>query len=290
MKQNRWMFSIVTGLISLATLGRERPPEILRYYEEWVGCKAPTIQFDQSDRRQYAEPSYRGKRVLLYSFDAGNFCDSPDMPSLLSEMNALYRVRRESVEPLFVIGYTRGVMWSPLAAGIPLPKDVDEVSRFPVVNLNNKRGSAALGEPYELLAAGPSAILIGTNGLICKVFAHAMKEADFRVACAAPSWHEPKKDPPTETSAQVWERIPKQEVVVARRDLTAGTVLSHKHLDIDAVATSILPPLYIPSGAYSNLLGKSLTRASSLGQPLTTDSIGSTNRVQHEVKQGHVGP
>ena len=86
------------------TSSHERPPEIVRYYDQWIGCKAPPIQFDQSDRVQYAESSYKGKRVLLYSFDAGNFCNAPKMPALLNQLTTLQRARGASSEPLYVIG------------------------------------------------------------------------------------------------------------------------------------------------------------------------------------------
>ena len=113
--KTRWkilLAGFVVGLISLGANAGGRAPEIVRYYDQWIGCKAPPIQFDQSDRIQYAEPNYNGKRVLLYSFDAGNFCDAPNMPALLKELTALQNARAAAAGTLYVIGYTRGLMWS----------------------------------------------------------------------------------------------------------------------------------------------------------------------------------
>jgi len=272
----------VISLVALSANGGEQPPEIVKYYDQWLGCKAPPLQFDQSDRAQYAESSYKGKRVLFYSFDAGNFCDLPNMPALLQELSALHNVQATASVPLYVIGYTRGTMWSPCLAELvtnQIPVEIEEVSRFPVVNLNNKRGKNALGEPYDLLATGPSAILIGTNGIICKIFPHAMTKSDFKTAVIAPPWTEPVQEPPTETSRQVWERTPKQNVVVARRDSVTGTILGRKHLNVDTIAKSMLPTSLLPSESYSNLLGKVLLKDVAEGQPLTVDMIGETNGV-----------
>lgn len=282
MKWKTRLLGFAVAVSALAATGAERPPEIVRYYDQWVGCKAPPIQFDQSDRTQYAESSYRGKRILLYSFDAGNFCDSPNMPALLKELTALQEVRSAATEPLYVIGFTRGTMWSPCLAELAtnqIPKEVDEVSRFPVVNLNNKRDEGALGEPYELLKSGPSAILIGTNGVICRIFPHPMTEVDFRVAVSASPWTAAMQAPPNETSKQVWDRTPKKDVIVARRDITTGTVLAHRYVVVDTVAESMIPESFFRPNGFSNVLGRVLLKEVREGQPLAPDMIGKTNGV-----------
>lgn len=162
---------------------------------QWIGCKAPPLQFDSSDRSQYAEEGYKGKKVLLYSFDAGNFVDAPDMDKLQARLESLQRVRSESKHPFYIIGYTRGIMFSPCLEGVELPKEIDDSSHFPVVNLNNKRGGYRLGEPYNLLEE-PSGILIGTNGIICRIFGSEMDEEDFREADRTSAWEAPMKEPP----------------------------------------------------------------------------------------------
>jgi hypothetical protein len=278
-KRKRHLLGLAVAVCALAATGADRPPEIVRYYDQWIGCKAPPIQFDQSDRTQYAESSYRGKRVLLYSFDAGNFCDAPNMPALLKGLTALHESRSAVTEPLHVIGYTRGTMWSPCLAELTtnqIPREIDEVSHFPVVNLNNKRDEGALGEPYELLKCGPSAILIGTNGLICKIFPHPMTEVDFKVAVSASPWTAEMKEPPEETSKQVWDKTPKKDVIVARRDIASGTVLAHRYVVVDTVAESVLPKSFFRPDGFSNLVGRVLLHEAREGQPLTPDMIGET--------------
>jgi hypothetical protein len=76
-----------------------------------------------------------------------------------------------------------------------VPKELDELSRFPVVNLNNKRGENALGEPYEMLML-PGGILIGTNGIICSVFLHPMTAKDFKSISSIPAWVGPPLEAP----------------------------------------------------------------------------------------------
>ncbi|MGD9874884.1 MAG: hypothetical protein AB7T27_11550 [Kiritimatiellia bacterium] len=164
---------------------------------QWIGCKAPPIQLDSSDRSQYAEQTYKGKKVLLYSFDAGNFVDAPDMVKLLNRLESLQKVRKESKQPFSVIGYTRGIMFSPCLPEISLPEEIDSISHFPVVNLNNKRGNNNLGEPYNLLKE-TSGILIGTNGIICHIFTTEMDEEEFREADMISAWEGPMKEPPSQ--------------------------------------------------------------------------------------------
>ncbi len=175
--------------------GQERSQDDETYYKGWIGCKAPPIRFDRSDRTNYALATYEGKKVLLYSFDAGNFAREPDFPRLTDELQSLQRIRTKATEPFFVIGYTRGVLWNPVLGLRHFPQKLDQASRFPIVNLNNKRDENALGEPYDLLDS-PGGILIGTNGIICGVYLHPPTERDFRAIASTPAWAGPPRKPP----------------------------------------------------------------------------------------------
>ena len=275
-KYNIFIGKFMIGFIALSANGRECPPEIVRYYEQWVGCKAPPIKFDQSDRTRYAESSYKGKRILLYSFDAGNFCDAPNLPALTKELSELQKVRATSTESLYVIGYTRGLLWSPCLGELgthQMPQKIDELSRFPVVNLNNKRDENAMGEPYELLKLGPSAILIGTNGVICKIFPHRMTERDFSAAMTAARWNSTIREPPKETSKQVFDKTPKKNLLVARQYLVVGTVLTYQNVVVDTITQSELPKSFFQSDEFGNLIGKVLIKPAREGQPLSPDMI-----------------
>lgn len=276
---HRSVYLVLLWLVALMTVlsahGGERAPEIIKYYDEWIGCHAPSIHFDRSDRIEYAETSYKGKKTLLYSFDAGNFCDAPDLPVLIDELTSLQKARQSLPEPVCVVGYTRGIMiWAPYlmnGESNKIPDEIDEVSRFPIVNLNNKRDDGALGEPYELLKSGPGAIVVGTNGIICKIFTHPMNETDFREALAAPVWTGPMKEPPLDTSAEIWARTPKINVVVAKRDLEAGTILAFSNVTVNAMAESMLLAPFTQYFTYDNVTGKVLNTAVVSGQPFSAD-------------------
>ena len=185
--------------VAVSALAQERDPSDEGYYKSWVGCKVPMIHFDHSDRTNYAEATYKGKKVLLYSFDAGNFARAPDFSKLTDELESLRWVRTKLAEPFVVVGYTRGVVWNPVLGLDHIPKKLERASRFPIVNLNNKRDENALGEPFELLES-PGGILIGTNGIICAVFLHSLSEADFRAIASTPAWTGPPHEPPRRTN------------------------------------------------------------------------------------------
>ena len=68
-----------------------RRAQIKEYYPRWVGVRAPEL--GQAGRDHDDMPvtlsSFRGKRVLLFSFDAGNFNREPDEQALLANLRAL---------------------------------------------------------------------------------------------------------------------------------------------------------------------------------------------------------
>ena len=187
--------TFAVAVIAVSALAQERSAEDAVYYQKWVGCKPPPFSCDQSDRTNYMEATYKGKQTLLYSFDAGNFVNSANLPRLTEELQSLHQVRTNLTNPFAVIGFTRGVQWTPCFGTTNVPKEIDELSRFPVINLNNKRGENALGEPYELLM-NPGGILIGTNGIICAVFLHPMTSNDFKSIASIPAREEPPHEPP----------------------------------------------------------------------------------------------
>jgi hypothetical protein len=190
-----FLIMLVVATVDICTFAQERSAEDAAYYKKWVGSKAPPIKFDQSDRTNYMAATLKGKQVLLYSFDAGNFVNSANMPRLMEELQSLQRVRTNLVNPFIVIGYSRGVLWGPLRGERPIPKEIEEVSRFPIVNLNNKRHENALEEPYELLMH-PGGILVGTNGIVCSVFLDSMTPDDFKSIPSIPAWNGPAHKPP----------------------------------------------------------------------------------------------
>ena len=80
-----YLVTITLVALAVNAIAQERSKEDVTYYKHWIGCKAPPFNCDQSDRTNYMETSYKGKKVFLYSFDAGNFVDSPNLPPAVSE-------------------------------------------------------------------------------------------------------------------------------------------------------------------------------------------------------------
>ena len=56
--------------------------------------------------------SFRGKRVLLFSFDAGNFNRGPDEQALLANLRALDKaIKTVGRDKLAVVGFTQGMQF-----------------------------------------------------------------------------------------------------------------------------------------------------------------------------------
>jgi hypothetical protein len=265
----RTLTTILCFAAVVAPVMGQRPPEIVTYYQQWLGCKAPPIQFDRSDRSNFAERDYRGKKVLLYGLNSGDFANSPDMEQLVTELRELAEVRKQENDPFRIICYTRGlVLAGKLAA--PLTEEVASLTQFPWVNLNNKHGDNALGEPYELLH-NPGGILIGTNGIICRIYSGTMRKDDFLDAAHASAWTDPVRTPPTQTADELWQSIPKTAVIVAWRNLTAGEVLLPypRTIAADLIPNSRLPKDTIPRQEFRNIMGATVTTNIAAREPLT---------------------
>ncbi len=265
---------VIASCIALAGLAYgQREPEIVAYYQQWLGCKAPPIHFDRSDRSDIAQPDYRGKRVLLYGLDSGNFADNPNMDQLLAELRELAEVQEQGKKPFHVICYTRGLVLAGRLAA-PLGEEVSKLTEFPWVNLNNKHGDNALGEPYEMLHS-PGGILIDTNGVICRIYPDTMRKKDFEDAANAPAWSKVLATPPRQTADGLWEAIPKTAVLVAWRDLTAGQRLlpSPRTFAADMIPNARLPTNAIPREDFRNVLGATLTTNVPARQALTWDVL-----------------
>lgn len=196
------ILAVFLGVLSLAigSFAEDRSKEEVAYYMGWIGCPKPVLNCDIAYRTNYLEATYKGKSVLLYSFDAGNFANGPDLPRLTAELQSLHRYRTNSTNPFLVIGFTRGFLWAASSGEVQTPKEIEEVSRFPIVNLNNK-WDHSLGEPFELLLE-PGGILIDTNGIICAIFLHRMTEQDFKSIHSIPAWNEKVHDPPQRSIAK----------------------------------------------------------------------------------------
>jgi len=129
-EMKRILTTVLCFAAVVGTVSGQRSPEIAAYYQQWLGCKAPPLQFDRSDRSDFAELDYRGKKVLLYGLDSGDFANSPDMEQLLTELRELADVRKQENDPFSIICYTRGlVLAGKLAA--PSTEELANLTQFP---------------------------------------------------------------------------------------------------------------------------------------------------------------
>jgi hypothetical protein len=260
----------------------QQQSEIVQYYQQWIGCKAPPIRFDRSDRSDNAEKTYAGKKLLLYGLNSGNFVNNPDKNKLKAELRNLDKVRKEAPGAFCVICFTRGLVLAGTLAP-PLDDDLKQITQFPWINLNNKHGENTLGEPLEMLHE-PGGILVDTNGIICRIYQNAMTEADFRDVIQASSWTGPINEPPKLTSRQKWDDTPKSLVLVAFSNISAGTSLStfRRFLAKDYVPNDRLPTNAILAADMLKALGGILRVDVAARQPITWDMVD-TNTVQTNI-------
>jgi hypothetical protein len=137
-----------------------RRAAIKQFYPKWVGVPAPEL--GQEGRAHDGKPvtlsAFRGRRVLLFGFDAGDFHRPPDEKALLANLRALDKaIQKVGRENLAVVGFTQGMqfIWprAPKAPG-----ELGKQSDFPVVSAI-PTALRKFNEPYHLLLE-PGAILI----------------------------------------------------------------------------------------------------------------------------------
>jgi hypothetical protein len=198
---------ILTMLFSFNTSLAEPSNDKIDYYNQWIGCKAPPIRFIECDRLEYMEGSPKGKKTLLYSFDAGDFVYEPNEELLLAELVNLKKALSQAPETVIVLGFTYGAMFSPCLNnnGTVIPKSIEELSRFPIINLNSRHDDSVLGEPYILLKRC-GAIVIDHNGVITKIISHRLSEKDFIEAIDSQPWKGEMKQPPSNTSYEIYDK------------------------------------------------------------------------------------
>lgn len=195
---------ILTILFSFNASHAESPKSEMDYYKQWIGCKAPPIRFIECDRLEYMKDSPKGKKNLLYSFNSGDFVNGPNEEKLLAELVSLKKALSQASETVIVLGFTYGAMFSPCLnnEGTVIPKNIEELARFPVINLNSRRDDSLLGEPYILLKRC-GAIVIDKNGVITKIISHPLSEKDFMDAINSPPWKGKIKQTPSDTSYEI---------------------------------------------------------------------------------------
>ncbi len=196
-----------------------RQAQIKAYYPRWVGVRAPEL--GQAGRDHDGKPvtlsSFRGKRVLLFSFDAGDFHRAPDEKALLANLRALDKaIRTVGHEKLAVVGFTQGMQF--IWPRAPKPDgELGKLSDFPMVS-GIQTAIRKFNEPYNLMLE-PGAILIDSKGILRALYDHPLTEQELLDAVALTDWDKPVRpnpveDPwsgkgppkPTHTAVAAWSR------------------------------------------------------------------------------------
>ncbi len=197
-----------------------RQAQIKEYYRKWVGVQAPEL--GQAPRDRDGKPvnlaSFRGKRVLLFSFDAGDPYRAPDEKALLANLRALDKaIRSVGRENLAVVGFTKGMQF--VSPGALKPDgELEELSDFPMVS-GVSTAFRKFSEPYNLMLE-PGAILIDSEGILLAFYDHPLTERELLDAVALTDWGKPARQipvedtwsgkgppKPTHTATLVWSRV-----------------------------------------------------------------------------------
>jgi hypothetical protein len=190
------------------------------YYRRWVGVQSPELGEAARDRdgKPVTLVSFRGKRMLLFSFDAGNEYREPDEKALLANLRALGKaIRSVGRENLAVVGFTEGMQF--VSPGALKPDgELEELSGFTMVS-SVESAFRKFNEPYNLMLE-PGAILIDSEGIFLAFYDHPLTERELSDVVALPDWEKPARpmpveDPwlgegpptPTHTANLVWSRV-----------------------------------------------------------------------------------
>jgi outer membrane protein assembly factor BamB len=170
--------------------------EIEQFYARWIGVEAPEFRDLVRDRtngpRVLLKP-LRGKRVLLLSFEAGDFNRAADEKSVVETLRAVDRAMTDQGrDKLAVVGFTAGTGF--IMPGAPRG-EYGELSRSPIVSIIT--GAPVLGEPYNLLL-GPGAILIDSKGIVRAIQLRPLSAADIAKMSALGDWDQAVRPAPVE--------------------------------------------------------------------------------------------
>ena len=167
------------------------------YYSSWVGVRAPEIgdHFRDRQNKPVSLSSFRGKRVLLFSFDSGGYSRKADEKAVLATLRALDKARQTvGRDKLAVVGFTEGALF--FTGEVKPDDDLGRLSGFPiltVVRVYSKKDN----EPYNLLRK-PGAVLIDSQGVLRAFYDHALSERELLDAMALGDWDKPVRPEPVE--------------------------------------------------------------------------------------------
>lgn len=165
------------------------------HYAQWIGVKAPAFPPNLKDRLTGSDVSlnqFTGKKILLYSFDAGNFVNGPAPDVFPENLQTLDRVRQKVGKDQFsVVGITFGTMFFfPAEMFVDVDAkwfdEIRKLSDFPIL-CSNRFNTPSAPEPYRLLAQ-PGSIVIDKNGIIQAIFTEQATEKQLLESMIAPDW------------------------------------------------------------------------------------------------------
>jgi hypothetical protein len=216
------------------------------YYAEWIGVSAPVMakRFrDQLTGADVAIDNYKGRRLLLYSFDSGDFANTPKEEMLFHQLRLLNAISFSSnTANIAVIGFTYGSFIFPRTHPIQFTNICDSM-QFPLVNLTNV--ATGLPQPYRILSM-PSGIFIDKNGVIVDIFWGPMNEQSLHMMVKMDDWRENPRPvplvPPPDMSRIVPREMPAWTLYVFRRPLAATSVFKREYARRGTVYDKTLIP------------------------------------------------
>jgi len=220
---NMFVALLLTALlrspVSLAQSGNPLSSDEQGYYAKWVGVSAPPIGSNAKvglNGPPITIEEFRGKRLFLFSFDAGNFVGGGrPHEKIAADLKAVNGTLSDAgAAHMAAVGFTEGVcFFFPEDNMSQQMRTLRRVPSFPLINLTNRR----FGEPYSLLNR-PSGIVIDRNGVIVAVYPHEMSPVEITGVAGLPDWTgetrgAPLPDPwdgkaaptPTRTFAEAWK-------------------------------------------------------------------------------------
>lgn len=169
-------------------------PELREYQQAWLGVAAPELGPDAQDRMKGPAirlDALRGRRILLFAFDSGNFVEGADDAKVSATLEALERVRNaEGPDKFRVVAFSAGIGMFPEHWGIPVTPEMRRLTAFPIVNPTRRHFAQPHAQLADLIGVrgGGGGIVVDRNGVIVAFFNKPMTEREMRKAAAMPDW------------------------------------------------------------------------------------------------------
>lgn len=222
-RKNGFLVFLLGTLLSTNSLSAQSNSTLTdnerEYYAKWIGVRAPVISSSAKaglDGPPIRIEDFRGRRLFLFSFDAGNFvADGPPTEKIAADLESVNRMLKDAGHTnTAAVGFTEGVcFFFPEDKLSEQMRQLRRIPVFPIANTTNRR----FGEPYNLLCR-PGGIVIDRNGVILAVYPHKVSPAEItgvadlrdwtgetRTAPLPDPWDSKAPPTPTRTFAEAWK-------------------------------------------------------------------------------------